>query len=80
MQLPQDLETEILQLGYFELTETLNEMTYSITPNGEALPNFEHLPSQRESGSYYDNLGIEHRIALIRWIAEILSTNFNAQS
>ncbi|MCA6610756.1 MAG: hypothetical protein IM516_01330 [Pseudanabaena sp. M158S2SP1A06QC] len=78
LQLPQNFETEILQLGYFELVETVHEMIYSITPNGETFPSFEHLFP--ESESYYHDLSFEPRISLIRWIAEILSTKFNAQS
>ena len=78
LQLPQNFETEILQLGYFELVETLHEMIYSITPNGEIYPSFEHLSS--EADIYYQYLSFEPRISLIRWIAEILSIKFNEET
>jgi hypothetical protein len=70
LQLPEAVENEISELDYIELAETLNEMTYSITPHGETYPTFEHLSDKAES--YFDDLSVEPRISLIRWIAERL--------
>jgi hypothetical protein len=70
--MPESVEKEFNELDYVELSETLNEITYSITPNGETYPSFEHLSDEAER--YFDDLSVEPRIALIRWIAERLAS------
>lgn len=77
LQMPESVEIEIKELGYFELTETLNDITYAITPQGDD-PAFEYLSS--EADAYFALLVIEDRIALIRWLAEVLSAIANKRT
>ena len=56
LQMPESVEIEIKELGYFELTETLNDITYAITPQGDD-PAFEYLSS--EADAYFALLVIE---------------------
>ena len=69
LEMPEAIETEIAALDYLELAETLNEMTYSLTPTGTD-PAFDNLSS--DADDYFGELSPEARISLIRWIAERL--------
>lgn len=77
LQMPEDIQKEIAELDYIELAETLNDITYAITPTGND-PTFEYLSS--EASAYFALLVIEDRIAFIRWLSEILSAIANKRN
>lgn len=71
LQIPESVETEITELDYVELAETLNDITYSLTLSGDE-PAFEYLSADAQA--FYDELvSVEARIDLIRWLAEGLA-------
>lgn len=67
---PEQVEAEITALEYVELAETLNEITYSLTPCGTDDITTDDL--SQEADDWINELSPENRIALIRWIAERL--------
>ncbi len=71
LKMPEQFETEITSLDYVELSEVLNDITYSLVPCGEVDVETGHLSI--EADEYIRSLDPEPRIALIRWIAERLA-------
>jgi hypothetical protein len=74
LKMPEGIEKEIAELGYFELVEEFHLITYSLTPQGRD-PIFDHLGC--DADDWYAELEISDRLSLVRWIAEILAVTYN---
>jgi hypothetical protein len=71
LQIPESVQKEFNELAFIELAETINDITYSLTPSGDT-PDFEYISADAQA--FYDDLvSVSDRIALIKWLADGLS-------
>jgi len=72
LEIPEAIEKEIADLCYLDLVETINDIIYSLTPQGVISPAFEHLCA--DTDDWFCELELSDRLSLVRWLSEILST------
>jgi hypothetical protein len=77
LKLSELVEIEITQLDYFSLASLINDLTYSLTPQGG---DFATNEVSTHAAYAIAHLSPIHMIKLLRWLAEILEVKGNGQS